>query len=87
MNRESRVTSVSKRTSVAVAGAALLIAAWFAAQALIVAFALGDVAGAGGLAAWLAPLGGFLFGLVAIRLFAQRRKQVPPRYDAKAVSA
>lgn len=81
------VTPIPFMAGIVETPAALLIAVWFAAQAPIVAFALGDVAGAGGLAAWLAPLGGFLFGLVAIRLFAQRRKQVPPRYDAKAVSA
>lgn len=56
----------------------LLLGIWFAEQALVGATTLGDVAGGGGVA-YFAHVGGFLFGLLAIRLFADRRKQVPQR--------
>lgn len=65
----------------------LLLGLWFAEQALVGATSLGDVAGESGSVAYFAHVGGFLFGLLAIRLFAQRRKQAPPRYEAKAVPA
>lgn len=57
----------------------LMLGIWFAEQALVGAFSLGDVAGEGGGVAYFAHVGGFVFGLLAIKLFAQRRKQVPPR--------
>ena len=65
----------------------LLLGFWFAEQALVGATSLGDVAGESGGVAYFAHVGGFVFGLLAIRLFAQRRKQVPSRHDAKAVPA
>lgn len=52
-----------------------LLAAWFVAQAIFAATSLGDAGGGG--VAFVAQLGGFAFGLVAIRLFAQRRKGLP----------
>jgi membrane associated rhomboid family serine protease len=57
----------------------LLLGLWFAEQAIVGATSLGDVAGEAGGVAYFAHVGGFLFGLLAIKLFAQRRKQVPPR--------
>ena len=52
--------------------ALLVLGAWFALQALNGASELaGPVSGGGGVAYW-AHIGGFLFGLAAIRLFANR---------------
>ena len=36
-------------------------------------------AGGGGGVAYFAHIGGFVFGMAAIGLFAQRRSRVPPR--------
>ncbi|HEU4702714.1 MAG TPA: rhomboid family intramembrane serine protease [Conexibacter sp.] len=57
----------------------VLLGFWFVEQAL---FAAGQVAqptadGGGGVA-YAAHVGGFVFGLLAIRMFAQRRKRMPP---------
>jgi membrane associated rhomboid family serine protease len=57
----------------------LLLGVWFVEQAIVGATSLGDVAGGGGGVAYFAHVGGFVFGLLAVKLFAQRRKQVPPR--------
>ena len=57
----------------------LLLGVWFAEQALVGAVSLGDVAGEAGGIAYFAHVGGFLFGLLAVKLFADRRKQVPQR--------
>lgn len=57
----------------------LLLGLWFAEQAVVGATSLGDVAGEGGGVAYFAHVGGFVFGLLAIKLFVQRRKQVPIR--------
>ena len=63
----------------------LLLGVWFAEQA---AFAATSVAhptgGAGGGVAYFAHVGGFAFGLLAIRVFAQRRKRLPPSSAAPA---
>jgi membrane associated rhomboid family serine protease len=56
----------------------LLLALWFAEQALVGAYSLGNVGGSAGGVAYFAHVGGFLFGMLAIRLFAQRRKAMPP---------
>ncbi|MDO8213844.1 rhomboid family intramembrane serine protease [Conexibacter sp. CPCC 206217] len=56
--------------------ALVLLAVWFALQALLAATSLGDVAGDGG-AAFLAQLGGFGVGLLAIKLLVQRPKPIP----------
>jgi membrane associated rhomboid family serine protease len=57
-----------------------LLGFWFLEQAL---FAAAQVAqptgGGGGGVAYAAHVGGFVFGLLAIRAFAQRRKRMPPR--------
>jgi membrane associated rhomboid family serine protease len=62
--------------------AMLVLGLWFVEQ---VAFGYFDVAqptGGGGGVAYFAHIGGFLFGLATIRLFANRDKEyvVPPRY-------
>lgn len=62
----------------------LLLGLWFAEQAVVGATSLGDVAGEGGGIAYFAHVGGFLFGLAAIKLFANRRKQVPLRVKVAA---
>lgn len=61
-----------------------LVALWAAEQALVGATSLGHVAGEDGAITWLAQGGSFLFGLLAIRLFADRRKQVPSRAKVAA---
>jgi membrane associated rhomboid family serine protease len=61
----------------------VVLGLWFLEQ---VAFGYFDVAqpagGGGGGVAYFAHIGGFVFGLAAIKLFANRRKDylVPPRY-------
>ncbi len=58
---------------------------WFAEQAVFSATSLANPMGsAGGGVAYMAHVGGFLFGAAAIRLFVQRRKQVLPRVPAVA---
>jgi membrane associated rhomboid family serine protease len=51
---------------------------WFAEQALVGAGQLAHPTGGGGGVAYFAHIGGFVFGLLAIRAFAQRRKRQPP---------
>lgn len=57
----------------------LLLGFWFLEQAV---FAAAEVAqptgGGGGGVAYAAHVGGFVFGVLAIRVFAQRRKRLPP---------
>ena len=55
-----------------------MLGSWFVMQALFSIFDLTNPTGSGGGAAYLAQLGGFVFGLLTIRLLAHRRKQVPP---------
>jgi membrane associated rhomboid family serine protease len=56
--------------------AVIMLALWFAQQAFFAARDLSDpLGGAGGVAYW-AHIGGFVFGLALIRLFARRRR--PP---------
>jgi membrane associated rhomboid family serine protease len=57
-----------------------MLGIWFAEQALFGAAGLTNPTGGGGGVAYFAHVGGFVFGLAAIRLFATKRKQVPPRY-------
>lgn len=61
--------------------ALILLGIWFLLQFLpaITQVAVPEVAGEGGIA-YLAHVGGFVFGLAAIRLFAQRRREVEPPY-------
>lgn len=58
--------------------AILMLGIWFAEQALFGAVGLTNPTGGGGGVAYFAHVGGFAFGIVAIRLLATRRKQVPP---------
>jgi membrane associated rhomboid family serine protease len=60
--------------------AAVMIGIWFAEQAVFAATNLTNPAGGGGGVAYFAHVGGFLFGLATVRLLANRRKPVPPRY-------
>jgi membrane associated rhomboid family serine protease len=55
----------------------LMLGFWFLVQALYAAAALGNPNGGGGVA-YFAHVGGFAFGLLAIRSFAQRRKRLGP---------
>jgi membrane associated rhomboid family serine protease len=57
--------------------AILFLGIWFAQQVLFGYFDLTDPTGGGGGVAYFAHIGGFVFGLVAVRLFATRRP--PPR--------
>jgi membrane associated rhomboid family serine protease len=59
--------------------ALVMLGIWFVEQALFGALNLTHPTGGGGGVAYFAHIGGFGFGLAAIRLFATRRKQVPPR--------
>ena len=55
--------------------AVIMLGIWFILQALpaVGQAATPDVAGGGGIA-YLAHVGGFLFGIAAIKLFARRRQ-------------
>jgi membrane associated rhomboid family serine protease len=59
--------------------AMVMLGIWFAQQILFGAADLTDPTGGSGGVAYFAHIGGFLWGLVVIRAFAQRVKQVPPR--------
>jgi rhomboid family protein len=60
--------------------AILVLALWFAQQAVFAAVNLTDPTGSGGGVAYFAHVGGFVFGLTTVKLLATRRRQVPPRY-------
>jgi membrane associated rhomboid family serine protease len=64
-----------------------LLGFWFAMQALFAISSVVDPAGDVGGVAYAAHVGGFVFGLLAIRAFAQRRKQRPPSIAIPAWSA
>ncbi len=55
----------------------VMLGVWFAEQAVFGAAGLTSPTGGGGVA-YFAHVGGFVFGLAAIRLLAKRRKTVPP---------
>jgi membrane associated rhomboid family serine protease len=55
-----------------------MLAIWFAAQAAFGAANLTHPTGATGGVAYFAHIGGFAFGLVAVRWLATKRKAVPP---------
>jgi membrane associated rhomboid family serine protease len=57
----------------------VMLGAWFALQAVFGATHLTTPTGGGGGVAYFAHIGGFIFGLLAIRLLATKRRQVPPR--------
>jgi membrane associated rhomboid family serine protease len=59
--------------------ALVMLGLWFVLQAIPAVGQLSpDVAGEGGGVAYLAHVGGFLFGLAAIKLFARRRREAEP---------
>lgn len=60
----------------------LVLGLWFAQQILFGATGLTQGGGEGGGVAYFAHIGGFAFGLLAIKLFARRVKDVPPRLPA-----
>jgi rhomboid family protein len=62
--------------------AMLILGFWFLQQILFGFYEVANPAGGGGGVAYFAHIGGFLFGLAAIKIFAQRHKDytVPPRY-------
>jgi membrane associated rhomboid family serine protease len=53
--------------------AMVVLAIWFLEQVLFGVWGLSDPTGSGGGVAYFAHIGGFVFGLLAIRLFAHRR--------------
>ena len=59
--------------------AVVMLGIWFAEQALFGAANLTNPTGGGGGVAYFAHVGGFAFGLAAVRLLATRVRQVPPR--------
>jgi membrane associated rhomboid family serine protease len=60
--------------------AVFLIGFWFLTQLYYGAAGLSDPVGSGGGVAYYAHIGGFLFGLALIGLFARQRRSAPPRY-------
>ncbi len=58
--------------------ALVLLIIWFAEQAAFGAANLTNPAGGGGGVAYFAHVGGFIFGVLTIRLLARRRRVVPP---------
>jgi membrane associated rhomboid family serine protease len=58
--------------------AIIMLGLWFAQQAFFAAAELSDPLGGGGGVAYWAHIGGFVFGLAAIKLFATRRRPPPP---------
>jgi membrane associated rhomboid family serine protease len=60
--------------------AMLMLGIWFALQALYAAGNLTNPTGGGGGVAYFAHVGGFVFGLLVVRLLATRRRSVPPPY-------
>jgi membrane associated rhomboid family serine protease len=59
--------------------AVVMLGIWFAEQAAFGAANLTNPTGGGGGVAYFAHVGGFAFGALAIKLFATRRAEVPPR--------
>jgi membrane associated rhomboid family serine protease len=57
-----------------------ILGIWFAQQAIFAAVNLTNPTGGGGGVAYFAHIGGFAFGLLAIRLLATNVKQVPPTH-------
>jgi membrane associated rhomboid family serine protease len=60
--------------------ALVVLGFWFVEQLYFAAAGLTNPIGGGGGVAYFAHVGGFIFGLVLIRLFAKHRTSVPPRY-------
>jgi membrane associated rhomboid family serine protease len=62
--------------------ALLILGFWFVQQIAFGVYGVANPAGGGGGVAYFAHIGGFAFGLLAIKLFASRTKDysVPPKY-------
>jgi membrane associated rhomboid family serine protease len=60
--------------------AVVVLGIWIVEQALLGAADLSNPTGQGGGVAYFAHIGGFAFGLLAIKAFAKRVKSVPPRF-------
>jgi membrane associated rhomboid family serine protease len=60
--------------------AVFLLGFWFLEQVYFGSANLTNPVGGGGGVAYFAHVGGFIFGLALIRLFAVRRQSTPPRY-------
>jgi membrane associated rhomboid family serine protease len=60
--------------------AVVVLGIWFAEQALFGASNLTNPTGGGGGVAYFAHIGGFIFGMLTIRLLATKRKSIPPRF-------
>jgi membrane associated rhomboid family serine protease len=58
--------------------ALVVLGIWFAEQAVFGAANLTNPTGGGGGVAYFAHVGGFVFGLLTVKLLATRRKTVPP---------
>ncbi len=60
----------------------LILGFWFLQQVAFGVYGLGNPTGGGGGVAYFAHIGGFVFGLAAIKLFASRTKDYspPPKY-------
>jgi rhomboid family protein len=54
-----------------------MLGIWFVEQALFAAAGLNTPTGSGGGVAYFAHIGGFVFGLLTVRLLATNRKQIP----------
>jgi membrane associated rhomboid family serine protease len=57
--------------------ALVVLGIWFVQQAIFGAVGLTNPAGGGGGVAYFAHVGGFVFGLLTVRLLATKRKTVP----------
>jgi membrane associated rhomboid family serine protease len=60
--------------------ALVMLGIWFVEQAVFAAVNLTTPTGGGGGVAYFAHIGGFIFGLLTVRVLATRRKQVPARF-------
>jgi rhomboid family protein len=59
--------------------ALVMLGIWFAEQAVFAAAGLTTATGAAGGVAYFAHVGGFVFGVLTIKLLATRRRQIPSR--------
>jgi membrane associated rhomboid family serine protease len=62
--------------------AIVVLGLWFAEQAVFAAVGLTTPTGGGGGVAYFAHVGGFVFGLLTIKLLATRQKRIPSRSAA-----
>ncbi|MFL5824515.1 MAG: rhomboid family intramembrane serine protease [Solirubrobacteraceae bacterium] len=58
--------------------ALVMLVVWFIGQAVFAAVDLTNPTGSGGGVAYFAHIGGFVFGLLTIKLLVRRRKELPP---------